>query len=272
LFTGYTSFEQEKKAQIIIKKTVRRKSDLPFNCIIMISKNEAKYIQSLYQKKTRLSEALFIAEGAKLVDEILQSNFVVRKIYAVGEWIKYNNENNVTEVSADELQRISNLQTPNQVLAIVEQRTMIDEPGLKNTITLVLDGIQDPGNLGTIIRIADWFGIKQIVAGEDTVDLYNPKVVQSTMGSIIRVNVWYKQLDAWLDKVGVPVYGALLNGENVLKHDAIKEGIIVIGNESKGIRSNIMPFIKHALTIPRFGEAESLNAAVATGIILSHVV
>jgi RNA methyltransferase, TrmH family len=136
---------------------------------------------------------------------------------------------------------------------------------------MVLDNIQDPGNLGTIIRIADWFGVHQIVASKETVDLYNPKVIQSTMGSFVRVNVWYNDLPGILSTANVPVYGALLNGENVFEIGKISEGIVIIGNESKGISEAIKGFITHPVTIPKKGGAESLNAAVAAGIILSHV-
>jgi TrmH family RNA methyltransferase len=136
----------------------------------------------------------------------------------------------------------------------------------------VLDGIQDPGNFGTIIRIADWFGIKQIIAGEDCVEVYNPKVIQSTMGSICRVNVWYNNLQQWLVNIDVPVYGALLNGENVYNLKSITEGLLIIGNESKGIREPLKSIITHPITIPKRGNAESLNAAIATGIIVGCMV
>ena len=240
----------------------------------MVSKNEVKYIQSLYHKKTRFEERLFVVEGPKLTGEVLQSTFTVRTIYATAEWLQANGSfggATVKEVTPEELSRLSHLQTANQVLAVVEQPA---EPGnlREDQLSLVLDGIQDPGNLGTIIRIADWFGITQIIASEDTVELYNPKVLQSTMGSFLRVRLWYKNIGAFLQATQQPVYGALLNGEDVTTHSGIKNGLLVIGNESKGIRSDIMPYIKHALTIPRIGEAESLNAAVATGILLSHVV
>ncbi|QEC68957.1 RNA methyltransferase [Panacibacter ginsenosidivorans] len=237
----------------------------------MISKNEIKYIQSLYHKKVRDEAELFIAEGIKLVDELLNSPFVIRKIYATKEWAGTAAFPATIITEQHELDKISNLSTPNQVLAIVEQKKLTHQPIEKNKITLVLDGIQDPGNLGTIIRTADWFGITQIIANTDTADVYNSKVVQSTMGSIIRVNVWYKDIEQWLSTASVPVFGALLNGQSIYKTTKIKEGILVIGNESKGIRSNILPFIKHAITIPGSGHAESLNAAVATGIILSHL-
>lgn len=237
----------------------------------MISKNELKYIQSLYHKKVREETGLFVAEGVKLVNELLQSNFVVRKAYAIKEWKAAAGFNAVQMIEPFELEKISNLSTPNQVLALVEQKRISHEPKQENNLTIVLDGIQDPGNLGTIVRIADWFGITQIVASEDTTDIYNPKVVQSTMGSIIRVDVWYKNIDQWLNTASVPVYGALLNGKSIYEAASIKEGILVIGNESKGIRNNILPHIQQAITIPAKGHAESLNAAVATGIILSHL-
>ena len=238
----------------------------------MISKNEVKYIQSLYHKKTRDEEGLFIAEGVKLVNELLQSDFVIKKIYATDEWSNESQHKNVQYVQKSELQKISNLITPNHVLALAEQRKLAANPVEKNNLTIVLDGIQDPGNLGTIIRIADWFGINQVVASTDTVDVYNPKVIQSTMGSIIRVKVWYKDIMTLLQNAAVPVYGALLNGENIYSLNKIDEGMLVIGNESKGIRDHILPFIQSAITIPKRGNAESLNAAVATGIILSHLI
>lgn len=239
----------------------------------MISKNEIKYIQSLSHKKTRDEEEVFIAEGIKLVNELLNTNIVIKKIYALQGWIKdHQHVNNVTIVTEEELRKISSQQTPNKVLAIVEKKKIKAEPQLRGNITLVLDGIQDPGNLGTIIRIADWFGIAQIVAAIDTADIYNSKVVQSTMGSIIRVDVWYKELATFLQQADVEIYGALLQGESIYTHPKIAEGIIVIGNESQGIRNNLLPLIKHAITIPKKGNAESLNASVATGIILSHIV
>ncbi|CAN5490614.1 RNA methyltransferase [soil metagenome] len=237
----------------------------------MISKNELKYIQSLYHKKVRDEAQVFIAEGGKLVDELLHSHFTIRKIYATSEWAAANAFPDTTIIEQHELEKISHLATPNQVLVIAAQKKLTHQPVEKNNLTLVLDGIQDPGNLGTIIRIADWFGIKQIVSNTDTADVYNPKVIQSTMGSIIRVDVWYTNIEQWLSSVTVPVYGALLNGNSIYTTPKIKEGILVIGNESKGIRSNIMPFIQQPVTIPGSGHAESLNAAVATGIILSHL-
>ena len=238
----------------------------------MLSKNEIKYIQSLCHKKQRQTEGLFIVEGTKLVDEVLQSSFTVKKIYALAEWESQNKVAVSLETITDiELERISSLQTPNQVLAVVEQQTPQKEPEYKNCFTLVLDGIQDPGNLGTIIRIADWFGITQIIASEDTVELYNPKVIQSTMGSFLRVKLWYKSLPEFLQNCTMPVYGALLNGNNMYSEPAVSEALLIIGNESKGISKELLPFVSHPVMIPRLGGAESLNAGVAAGIIVSHL-
>lgn len=211
-------------------------------------------------------------EGAKLVNELLQSDYTIRKLYAVAEWSDaYKGSVPVQTVTADELQKMSTQPSPNQVIAVAEQRATTGEPVTAGRFTLVLDGIQDPGNFGTIIRIADWFGIQQVVASEDTVELYNPKVIQSTMGSFIRVNVWYRALAPFLESVKEPVYGALLDGKNMYNEPAVTEGLLLIGNESKGISRELLPFISHPVTIPRLGGAESLNAAVATGIIVSHL-
>jgi TrmH family RNA methyltransferase len=238
----------------------------------MLSKNELKYIQSLCHKKQRQEEGLFIVEGTKLVNELLQSHFRIRKLYALPVWAEtYKGMLPLETITDIELGKISGLQAPNQVLAIAEQQIPANEPIIEQQLTLVLDGIQDPGNFGTIIRIADWFGIKQIVAGGDTVELYNPKVIQSTMGSFSRVNVWYKALQEFMPAVNIPVYGALLNGKNMHNEPPVTEGLLVIGNESKGISKELLPFISHPITIPRLGGAESLNAAVAAGIIVSHL-
>lgn len=240
----------------------------------MLSRNEVKYIQSLCHKKNREQEKLFIAEGPKLAEELLSSDWNISKIYGLKYWIDQQSaaiQAKSIEISEKELAQISDLQTPNQVILLVAQKEM----GLQNTEnswSLVLDGIQDPGNLGTIIRIADWFAIQQIVCSKDTVELYNAKVIQSTMGSFIRVNIAYTEIEPYLENAEKPVYGAMLNGENLFEMNHLDKGLLVIGNESKGIRKNIQPYIKKKITIPRYGAAESLNAAVATGIILSHLV
>ena len=238
-----------------------------------LSKNVVKFIQSLCHKKHRQTEGLFIAEGVKLVEEIIQSNFKLKKIYATAKWAagKEHLGNILSPISEDDLVRISTLQTPNMVLALVEQPTTTSILPFANQLTLVLDGIQDPGNFGTIIRIADWFGIHQIVCSHTTVELYNSKVIQSTMGSFIRVPVSYANLSEVLTNANIPIYGALLSGESIYKVAKPTEGILVIGSEGKGIGAELLQLITHPITIPRFGGAESLNAAVATGILLSHL-
>ena len=236
----------------------------------MLSKNELKYIQSLCHKKQRTAERLFIVEGVKLVDELITAGYPVKNIYATDQWEMPTGNFPVTRISEQELEKISSLQSPNQVLAIVQQIELTHEPQWDNKITLVLDGIQDPGNMGTIIRIADWFGIDQIIASEDTVELYNPKVIQSTMGSFMRVKVWYRDIATLLGNKKVPIYGAVLDGQSIYEVALPHTGILLIGNESKGIREDVQSMIDHRITIPRIGQAESLNAAVALGILLSQ--
>ncbi len=239
----------------------------------MISKNECKYIQTLYHKKQRNEHKLFIAESPKLIEEILQSKYVIEKVYATQEWIDSNPTSMpVSVVSHIELQNISALQTANQVLAIIKMPEENAVSNIENKLSLILDGIQDPGNFGTIIRIADWFGIENIICSNDCVELYNPKVIQSTMGSFTRVNVVYKELETFLQQIKLPVYGALLNGKDVKEIEKPKQGLLIIGNEGNGIRENILPYINNAISIKKIGGAESLNAAVATGILVSHLV
>ena len=239
----------------------------------MLSKIEAKYIQSLYHKKQRDALSLFIVEGVKGVDELLSSNFVVQKIFAVNDWTHpLMGKTTTIRVTEDELQKISGLQTANKVLAVAEQQNFTAQKPTKGKITLALDGIQDPGNMGTLIRIADWFGIETILASKDSVELYNPKVIQSTMGSFIRVKVVYGNLAELLNNAGIPVFGALLEGDSVYNQTPINEGVLVIGNESKGIHAELLSCISAPVHIPRIGGAESLNAAVAAGILLSHLI
>ncbi len=238
----------------------------------MLSKNEAKYIQSLTHKKTRAEERTFIAEGEKIIAELLQSDFTITRLFASETWIEANPQYPAIQLTEADLKKISNLQTPPSVIALVKQPDPAPLPSLHNNVILMLDGIQDPGNLGTIIRTADWFGIASIIAAKDTADLYNPKVIQSTMGSFTRVKLWYENLEELLQEVTVPVYGALLEGEDIRRAGKIKEGIVVIGNEGKGIRPALLPFINRKVTITKGSSAaESLNASVATGIILSHL-
>jgi TrmH family RNA methyltransferase len=242
--------------------------------ISMLTKNETKYIQSLFHKKQRDDEKVFVAEGPKLAGELLHTPSAVKHIYATNSWLRKNTGLKVpaTEVSEIELGKISNLQTPNEVVVIARQLIPSDEPVFKKRLTIVLDGIQDPGNMGTIIRIADWFGVQQIICSDDCVEVYNPKVIQSTMGSILRVKCWFKDFNEWKEKIEVPVFGALLEGKNIYAVGKTAEGLVVTGNESKGIREPLISKITDPVTIPKAGGAESLNAAVATGIIVGCLV
>jgi len=242
----------------------------------MLVKSQVKYIQSLAHKKHRDEEDVFIAEGPKLINELLNASHTpLVNLFAVRDWIEMNQqgitEKQVVEVSESELERISFLSTPNQVIGIFK-RPSFPEIKIEGKLTLALDNIQDPGNLGTIVRIADWFAVQHVVCSEDSADVFNPKVVQATMGSISRVHVLYTNLEDFFPAhPGVPVYATSLDGVPITGMSPLQEGIIVIGNESKGISNELLKMIKHKITIPRKGNAESLNAAVATGIILSHV-
>lgn len=242
----------------------------------MLVKSKVKYIQSLGQKKFRQQEGVFIAEGPKLVKELLtEHSDSVLEIFALKTWIEENKKitanHNLTEITEAELEKISQFTTPNQVVAVVKNFNTIEPVAEKEKFILALDGIQDPGNLGTIIRIADWFGVQDIVCSEDSADRYNPKVVQSTMGSIGRVNVFYTSLTKWLgEQQDARIYAAVLEGQDITRMQEPAGGVIVIGNESKGISEEVLRFCNVTITIPQKGKAESLNAAVATGIILSH--
>ena len=252
----------------------------------MISKNQIKYIRQLEWKKYRKREGVFVAEGPKVVGDLMRRYQPVA-VYATEEWIastgsanvgtgSANVQQQVTEITDDELRRISFLQHPQQVLALFP----IPEPDsslftLHSSLALALDGVQDPGNLGTIIRIADWFGIDTIYCSEDTADAYNPKVVQATMGSIARVNIIYIDLQTLFDSLppSYPVYGTLLDGEDIYQQPLSNEGIIVMGNEGNGISESIRQRVNHRLLIPCFREgdtAESLNVAIATAITCSE--
>lgn len=239
-------------------------------------KSQVKYIQSLSQKKSRDEEGVFIAEGPKIINELLSiTNIQLQHLYALPGWIQQQPQTlagTAVEVSDHELERISQLQTPNQVLGIFCKPVFPKITSYHERLSLVLDAIQDPGNLGTIVRCADWFGIQTVICSRESADVYNPKVIQSTMGSISRVQVLYEDLDAFFQQHSdVPAYAATLQGTDLYQMKPVKEGFLVIGNESKGIREEIIRQCRHQVTIPRVGQAESLNAAVATGIILSHI-
>ncbi len=258
----------------------------------MISKNQTKFIQSLKLKKYRQKNSAFVVEGEKMVKELLMiyrqaTSFVVEQIdavYATKEWLAeevalVNSCHDVLfeEVTKGELAKISQLKTPNKVVAVVrylhsKNITPLVAP-LQEHI-LVLDHIQDPGNLGTIIRIADWFGIKRLYCSTDCVDLFNAKVIQATMGSVFRIAPIYTNLELLLSQAqlqGIPVYGAMLGGEPIKKSVFKEYGLVVIGNEGGGIRTSLQTYLSHKITIPRLGEAESLNAAIATGIIYAII-
>ena len=246
----------------------------------MISKTHTKYIQSLQHKKFRDESGEFFAEGTKTVLELLEGRkFECNELYAVSEWLEMNAmlpakfpNTSFNDVKDFELEKISALATPNKVLAVFKKCRPNDEVSLKGKITLLLDTIQDPGNFGTIIRTADWFGVETIICSQNGADMYNPKVVQSTMGSLGRVNILYDDLaDRIKNNGSIKTYATALNGKPASSLKGIKEAAIIIGNESKGINEELMHLVNERITIPGKGSAESLNAAVATGIILAQL-
>ncbi|WP_445717701.1 TrmH family RNA methyltransferase [Flavobacterium sp.] len=237
----------------------------------MVSKNQIKLITSLQQKKYRKQEQLFFAEGVKVVQELLNSNFELQDLFTTKEDFSSVSKNKVHAVSDLELKKISALTTPNTCLAVFKM------PKAKNFVEsgliLALDDVRDPGNLGTIIRLCDWFGIETLFCSEESVDIYNPKVVQATMGSISRVNVVYGSLEAFLTKTKLPIFGTFMDGSNIYQEALPKEGFIVMGNEANGISPSVEKLVSERIAIPRFGNiqlTESLNVATATAIILSE--
>jgi len=269
----------------------------------MLSKNQIKLIKSLESKKNRKREGLFVAEGPKVVGDLLRAGYQPHSIFNTGKCSTFNVQHSTFNVQCstfnvtdDELRRISFLQHPQQVLAVFhipEQPSaithhpspishhpsaIIHHPSAighhPSSLALALDGVQDPGNVGTIIRIADWFGITDIYCSPDTADVYNPKVVQATMGSLAHVHIIYCDLVALLRESTVPVYGTLLDGQDIYTQDLSQEGIIVMGNEGNGISPEVRQLISHKLLIPNFNPntetAESLNVAIATAITCSE--
>ncbi len=244
----------------------------------MLSKVQIKTIQALQHKKHRQKSGRFVAEGIKITEELLRSKEIgVEALYALPPRLERLTAMAkagvaLTAVTERELKRISNLNTPQEVLAICGIPENGAPPRLNGKITLLLEAIRDPGNMGTIIRIADWFGIPQLVLSPDCVDVYNPKTIQATMGSIGRVNIWSGNLSTALDKNhGIPLYATTLNGKPITHFRKIKEGIIAIGNESAGLSKGLLERADEYLTIPRHGEAESLNAAIAAGIVCGQL-
>jgi TrmH family RNA methyltransferase len=225
----------------------------------------------LQQKKQRIAHQLFIAEGIKGIQELLDASFELDHLYTTQNDFEMVSNNQKTVVSDADLKKISALATPNTCLAVFKmpKEKKMEASGL----ILALDSVRDPGNLGTIMRLCDWFGIQQLICSKETVDIYNPKVVQATMGSIARVNVSYVDLNDFLTTASLPVFGTFMNGDNIYKTALPQEGIIVMGNEANGISPELEKIIKNRLTIPRFGtiqKTESLNVATATAIVLSE--
>lgn len=235
-----------------------------------LSKNQAKLITSLRQKKYRQQHNFFVAEGIKVVNELIASNLEVASLFATDENV-LETTNEINLISEADLKKVSTLKTPNKVLGLfkIPSQKEILEEGL----ILALDGINDPGNLGTIIRLCDWFGVKQLVCSKNTVDCYNQKVIQSTMGSIIRVQLNYIDLPEFISNTKIPVFTADMDGDNIYKTNLPKEAVLVMGNEANGISSKIREIVENKLTIPRFGnlqQTESLNVATATAILLNE--
>jgi TrmH family RNA methyltransferase len=240
----------------------------------MLTKAQAKYIQNLGHKKLRENENLFVAEGPKLVLELLreptltiQSGFGTESFLSAHPGLK-----SIVEVSEQELQRISFLSTPNQVVALFHKPVFTKPSSFKDQISLMLDTVQDPGNIGSILRTADWFGVKTIVCSKDSADIFNPKVVQSTMGSIARVQVLYEDLEQFIKENELPpIYATTLDGKSIFDMQPLKNGVILIGNESKGISDPLLQHATERITIPKKGKAESLNAAIACAIVLAEL-
>jgi len=240
------------------------------------TKNQAKLIKSLHEKKNRVELGLFLVEGEKSVSELLNSNFEIDLLLTTEKFFeefgeKIRERSKTFEiVNQDEIEKVGTLETNNSGLAVVKQKTN-KLPEIKNNeIVLTLDEIKDPGNLGTIIRIADWYGIKNLIASKETVDFYNPKVITATKGSFSRVNIFYTDLKDFLLKTNLPILGAFLKGENIHEIKFPSNGILLMGNESNGISKEIEKLITKKITIPSYGKAESLNVAIATAIIIDN--
>ena len=236
-----------------------------------ISKNQLKLITSLSQKKYRQKHDLFIAEGVKVLNELLNSTFEIETLFCTDDFEATISEEKVVRISETELKKVSTLKSPNKALGIFK---IPKEKAVQNSgLTIALDAINDPGNLGTIIRLCDWFGVTQLVCSKDTVDCYNQKVVQASMGSLTRISIHYTDLENYITKSNLDTFIADMDGENVYKTKLPKEGILVMGNEANGVSEEIKSLLQHKISIPRFGETqetESLNVATATAILLSE--
>jgi len=243
----------------------------------MLSKSQISFVNALHLKKNRKDRGLFLVEGIKSITEFIHSKYQVDSIFcceaSLQKFSSISQDVKLVEISEADLKKISTLTTPQDALAIIRipEKTPLRSESFLNKFTLLLDGIQDPGNLGTIIRTADWFGFSEIVCSEDTVEAYNPKVVQASMGSLSRMSVYYTDLPAFIKDVQIPVYGALLEGVSIYETGFEHPGLVVLGNEGKGISQNVIKLISNRITIPRFGGAESLNVAVSASIICSEL-
>ncbi|MBD3748740.1 MAG: RNA methyltransferase [Sphingobacteriales bacterium] len=242
----------------------------------MLSKSQISFIKSLHQKKYRKIHQLFIVEGLKSISEFLHSDYILNSIYATSDILpklaNLSHKQKVFEVTHNELIKISTLQHPQSILALFQ----IPENNSFNIqktdgLSIVLDGVQDPGNLGTIIRTADWFGFNHIICSETTVEAYNPKVVQASMGSLARVKVYEQDLKALLAQCHLPVYGTLLDGENIFNTLWPSKGFLIFGSEGSGISEEIIPLISHPITIPGNGKTESLNVAISAAICMAEL-
>lgn len=238
----------------------------------MLSKNQVKLIQKLHQKKYRNELNLFIVEGKKSINEFLQAGYTPQLLIATEAFTASVPQHLITPVSKDELRKVSTLQNPDEGLAVFEQPK--HKGILQEGVIVALDNVQDPGNLGTIIRLCDWFGVETLLCNTQTVDCYNPKVVQASMGSLTRVAVHYLDLAAFLTTTALPVYTMDLEGENLYTATFPKDCILILGNEANGISSEVRALSNEVITIPRFSKhqrTESLNVAMAGAIILSEV-
>jgi TrmH family RNA methyltransferase len=240
----------------------------------MLSKTTIKFIKSLQVKKYRKQEQCFLIEGAKSVEELLASDFEVVKLLATSEFLQNTRmpvRGEVLEVPEKALAGLGEFQTNRDALAVARVKPNLAVKVEASEYALVLDDIRDPGNLGTIIRTADWYGIHKIIASSETADFYNPKVISATMGSFTRVHIYYTDLGNYLSASKLPVYGAFLDGKNIHEIAFNTGGFIAIGSESHGISASLSPLITERITIPRYGHAESLNAAIATAIICDNL-
>ena len=243
----------------------------------MLSKPQIRTITSLQHKKFRREHGLFVVEGIKSVLEFLHSDYIVQHVFytaqAAAKFVKIPQNIKSDEISEAELKRISSLRAPQGVLALVSIPIypILRSGTLSGDFTLVLDDIQDPGNLGTIIRTAEWFGFKRIVCSAGTVDMYNPKVVQASMGALARIQVHYTDIAELIVRTHLPVFGAVLDGTSIYETDFGHEGLIILGNEGNGISAAVLPHLNHQVTIPRIGQAESLNVAVSAALFCSEL-